>query len=329
MCSVCVVLLFEGRSAHEGDDSLVLRRRDRRVVLTWALYLVSLAPALAVENTGKVLAATGAVGGSSLAYIGPGAAFVAVHSLDFINLVQKRWKFCSSWLWCFPADSMEVGTRQLSPELDIGLSDHAAGSGRQRNPVELSTEQDCRNHRTQIYLIIHVLAWYIWAMPIWCKIAKTGQKSLAKYAETEETISPGLVRPKRIIVVPPSRQKFSPDNGEKKDGIFRSPSDSVITSATEKQPLLQPTSDLGELSLSDNYGTTRIVVGNKGIAKAIASRNNQPFGATIERTDSISSTDFAFELQKDDPTWADFRIAIGYIVLGVISMTFGLASILI
>lgn len=26
---VCVVLLFEGVSAHEGDDSLVLRRRDR------------------------------------------------------------------------------------------------------------------------------------------------------------------------------------------------------------------------------------------------------------------------------------------------------------
>mmetsp|Transcript_8801 Transcript_8801/g.17446 ORF Transcript_8801/g.17446 Transcript_8801/m.17446 type:complete len:703 (+) Transcript_8801:247-2355(+) len=326
---VCVVLLFEGRSAHEGDDSLVLRRRDRRVILTWALYIISLLPALAVENTGKVLAATGAVGGSSLAYIGPGAAFVAVHSLDFINLVQKRWKFCSLWLWCFPTDSLELGTRQLSPGIDIGLSDGTAGCGRHRDPVELSLERDRMNDRKPIALVFHVLAWYIFGMPIWCTIAKNGQKCLAKYAENEETLSPGLVRPKRIVVVPPSRQKYSPGNDEKTDGIFRSPSDSVITSATEKLPLLQPISDLGELSMSDNYGTKQIVAGNKGIAKAIASRNYQSSGATIERTDSLSSTDFAMELEKDDPTWADFRIAIGYIVLGVISMTFGLASIML
>ena len=36
---VCVVLFFQGRSAHEGDDSSVLNRRDRRVTLTVLLYL--------------------------------------------------------------------------------------------------------------------------------------------------------------------------------------------------------------------------------------------------------------------------------------------------
>jgi sodium-coupled neutral amino acid transporter 11 len=35
---VCMVLFFKGRSAHEGDDTSVLNRRDRRVTLTFLLY---------------------------------------------------------------------------------------------------------------------------------------------------------------------------------------------------------------------------------------------------------------------------------------------------
>lgn len=57
---VCVVLLFQGRHAHEGDDSNVLNRRDRRITLTVALYLLALVPAAMFENLGSVLAATGA-----------------------------------------------------------------------------------------------------------------------------------------------------------------------------------------------------------------------------------------------------------------------------
>jgi sodium-coupled neutral amino acid transporter 11 len=56
----CVVLLFQGRDAHEGDDTSVLNRRDRRITLTFALYLTAVIPAALVENFGNVLAATGA-----------------------------------------------------------------------------------------------------------------------------------------------------------------------------------------------------------------------------------------------------------------------------
>jgi len=35
---VLVVLFFKGRSAHEGDDTSVLNRRDRRITLTRVLY---------------------------------------------------------------------------------------------------------------------------------------------------------------------------------------------------------------------------------------------------------------------------------------------------
>ena len=67
---VCVVLLFEGRKAHEGDDTSVLHRRDRRITLTVALYLSAVIPAAMFERLGDVLAVTGSVGGSCLSYIG-------------------------------------------------------------------------------------------------------------------------------------------------------------------------------------------------------------------------------------------------------------------
>ena len=60
---VSIVLLFEGRSAHKGDDHTVLARTDRRILLTLALYLLALVPAIIFEDLGKVLALTGAVGG--------------------------------------------------------------------------------------------------------------------------------------------------------------------------------------------------------------------------------------------------------------------------
>ena len=66
----CVVLLFEGRRAHEGDDASVLNRRDRRITLTVALYFSALIPAAYFDQLGDVLAITGAIGGSCLSYIG-------------------------------------------------------------------------------------------------------------------------------------------------------------------------------------------------------------------------------------------------------------------
>ena len=42
---VCVVLFFTGRRAHEGDDSSILNRRDRRIGLTVLLYVLAVIPA--------------------------------------------------------------------------------------------------------------------------------------------------------------------------------------------------------------------------------------------------------------------------------------------
>jgi len=93
---VCVVLLFSGRQAHEGDDHAVLARTDRRIILTLLLYIATLIPALLVEDLGIVMALTGSVGGSALSYIGPGVIYIAVHGAHFLDMVQRRFDVSSS-----------------------------------------------------------------------------------------------------------------------------------------------------------------------------------------------------------------------------------------
>lgn len=56
---VCVVLLFQGREAHEGEDSSVLNRRDRRITVTTLIYLLAVIPAALCTDLGNVLAITG------------------------------------------------------------------------------------------------------------------------------------------------------------------------------------------------------------------------------------------------------------------------------
>jgi len=88
---VAIVVFFKGRRAHDGDDHSILARADRRVGLTLILYLCALVPALIFQDLGSVLGVTGAIGGSCLSYIGPGAVYLAVYAETFLEQVEKRW----------------------------------------------------------------------------------------------------------------------------------------------------------------------------------------------------------------------------------------------
>jgi sodium-coupled neutral amino acid transporter 11 len=283
-----MVLLFQGTMAHEGDDSIVLMRRDRRIVLTFLLYVLSLIPALLMESTGKVLAMTGAIAGSCLAYIVPGLVYIAVHSTEFIELVHRRWND-SNKLWGYPKRetcNMVTKNGNLAP----GKRD--------------------------------VLLWYAFCMPIWSEIAQYGQAKLDEHYEKEDMVSPSIVKPKRVTVVKPLRQvtKNNEQAGARVGGIIRSTSDPAIDGGknSEQSSLLKP--QLGSL-----YGTSA-VAGNEGVAKMIAIQNDMS-GNLLRSTSSLTSLEVKNELKDEVPTLIDFLIAIAYIVLGVVAMSFGLLSI--
>lgn len=58
---------------------------NRRHQVTLLIYLLTLMPALIVDDLGPVLSITGAIGGCCLAYIGPGLAYLGIHGEDFLR----------------------------------------------------------------------------------------------------------------------------------------------------------------------------------------------------------------------------------------------------
>lgn len=245
-----------------GDDHTVLLRNDRRVILTWILYIASLVPALMNINTGLILSATGAIGGSSLAYIGPGMAFIAVYHVEFLELIRSRWK-SSKYLWCHPSQECNRNEQTISPS---------------------------------------IISWYIMLMPLWSSIAQMGRAKMLEYIEKEELISPGVVKPKRVTVVAPTRSNQISTAAEGRSAIQmqRCPSDSAVDGMSNDEDtfLLDPTP------------------------------KNVTYGSFTSLGTRLSTVEIEEELKEDNPTWTEFYIAMMYVTIGVVAMSLGLVSVL-
>lgn len=291
---VCVVLFFEGTLAHEGDDSTVLMRRDRRVTLTWVLYISSLIPAILMDSTGKVLSVTGAIGGSCIAYIGPGLAFLAVHSNEFIQLVHKRWGSSSRKLWGYP---MEV---EAEMEAASGVD----------NARHLEVSDGATEHQAHNLIAkgsnVDVVIWYIIGMPIWSAIAKIGQSKLAEYFEKEKLASPSVVKPKRVTIVDSTRY-WQRLRGYVRASAALTAALRDVTSNGEGAALIRPS------TLGAQYGS-----------------NVTEGYSNVGGTNSVELTpeEVEIELKNEKPTWGDFLIAMAYVILGVVALVFGLVSVL-
>ncbi len=166
---VCIVLLFKGRRAHEGDDHSILARRDRRVALTVFLYLISLIPAMIFDDLGNVFSVTGSLGGSVLSYIGPGLTFIAVHGADFLELSARRWDIPQFKKIATPATPRRI----LHP-----------------TDIESGEESQERVPKNILCKIFDDILWYVLLMPIWMRVATTGRDSLKKHKEDEALKSP-------------------------------------------------------------------------------------------------------------------------------------------
>uniref|UniRef100_A0A7S3P8R7 Amino acid transporter transmembrane domain-containing protein n=1 Tax=Amphora coffeiformis TaxID=265554 RepID=A0A7S3P8R7_9STRA len=159
---VCVVLLFEGPRAHEGDDASILNRPDRRILLTLVLYILAMIPATIFTDMGKVLALAGVIGGSCLAYIGPGMLYLAVHGGRFLELADNFFGPSSSASNAADAEAPVSETTSLvSPS---GGDVPSESRGRKYDGC-------CK-----------AFLWYITGMPLWALIAETGQKRVLAHA---------------------------------------------------------------------------------------------------------------------------------------------------
>ena len=95
---VVVQLMHDGDL--EGDDSesestdmpktkTGLLCMNRRETWTVAIYVMALIPAIIFDDLGPVLSITGALGGSCIAYFGPGMVYLGVNGESFLLFASE------------------------------------------------------------------------------------------------------------------------------------------------------------------------------------------------------------------------------------------------
>lgn len=353
---VCVVLFFQGRSAHEGDDTSVLNRRDRRITLTFLLYLSALIPALIFEDVGIVLAAIGAIGGSCLSYVGPGAVYLGIHGARFLELTKAifgrpnddefvtnggRPSSSVSTVTTTPAATTDVEEEETEPLYSEPIS------------ARIIEKQPSDEPESWIIRKIKDVMFHLLLMPIWCKVAATGKSYLTSHVtelalQTPHPIRIGNVRfapaktrwgTTRVVMLP--RKQSSVLGGGSQDTSTTSSSSGVPITTTllradslpkgyatarhsDGQILaLPPTPENVKILPQTSFDTT-----NTTTTVNYQSINNQGGGGAMAIR-RAKEEEFALEddPQQIPPGILDFVIAISYIIFGIIAMVAGLYSI--
>jgi sodium-coupled neutral amino acid transporter 11 len=311
---VSMVLFFKGRAAHEGLDHLVLARPDRRFLLTFAVYMLTLLPALLLQNLGAVLSVTGSVAGSSLSYICPGLSFLSIHGAEFKKLVHEK------WVWGNPSiDNFEAAESSLRYKLF-----------------------------TIITFLLGRISWYLCLMPIWITIADFGQQNMLDFAAKEALKSPAPLKPLGKIVhkrclSDRAMGLHTPDLVAVKIGILKQ------SGVSENSPLLRvdleaehsiPQKYSGdnninrqvelamERSTAGYYGTS---VDKNLKGKSSGNTKQSVDIAMVEETSLFASSEDIIEEEYDPqsnfPKVYDFALAISFISFGALAMIAGLYSV--
>ena len=316
---MCVVLFFQGRSAHEGDDTSVLNRRDRRITLTILLYLIAVIPAALFQNVGIVLAASGAVGGSCLAYIGPGAVYLGVHGARFLELSRV---FFGHELM----NGGESGDDEMAPLYNADVSGDLP---------ELAEKDSWLVHKLKSAL------WYLLLMPIWTAVASYGKATLTQHVSELALKSPYPIRignvrfastqvrggATRVFMLP---QKGSSHRLQQ----LAAPTITMLIQ-DDSLPNFASTSDGLVLALPASASSNRLNAISQSETNATTSSTTQKnyqsintkIGAMAKRKKQEEELALEDDPQQDLPSKLDFLVAIFFILFGFVAMVAGLVSL--
>ena len=295
---VCVVLLFSGRSAHEGNDAHILSRADRRIGLTTALYILAVIPAVLTNDLGPVLAITGTVGGSCLSYLGPGVIYLGVHGERFLSLARQAFgRRNEASEEHSVTQSNENGADETTP-LVVG--------GDAMNIIT-SENQDT----VEVVGVWNHILWYLTGMPIWCAIARSGKVQLQEHITEMTMKSP---HPIRIGDVEYKRVAIPLNRDDNED------EESFLGDHLKKMVRDQSMPHLSNL------------ITTSGSAGTLMNINQQIGQDLLEQQKKISVKRSTEEIVEADPqelppSWHDFYVAIFLIILGFIALFAGMYSI--
>lgn len=158
---VLVKLLFKGDSDGPIDENgkplAVFCCMTRRQVVTIAIYVLTLIPALIVNDLGPVLSITGALGGSCLCYIAPGVVYLGVNGDAFLEYLRT---LCSG----SKSSSRDFG------EIELPVA------GEANVTMTAITDGDLDQQSKPWW-------WYPMIMPLWVYLASSGKSGMRKKLE--------------------------------------------------------------------------------------------------------------------------------------------------
>jgi sodium-coupled neutral amino acid transporter 11 len=144
---------------------------NRRHQVTLLIYILTLIPALIVEDLGPVLSITGAIGGCSLAYIGPGLAYLGIYGDD---LLQR----CANIILSMNTTKTKTDEAELpidgdaTAQMDDNNNNNNNNNSLNNVDPRLVFSKDYMKGYSKPYW------WYPLGMPIWISIALKGSNGL-------------------------------------------------------------------------------------------------------------------------------------------------------
>lgn len=154
---------------------------SRRFAVTIGIYIVTLIPALIVNDLGPVLSITGSLGGSMLSYMAPGMVYLGVNGDHFTawtnNLIEAH-RFRK--------------TKQSGGDVDLPLEGDANQQIQQPEMYPSGSKP---------------LWWFPTLMPIWCALASAGSNGM-KNKIPDDTQTPTLTNEEEGDVVHPSPRQY-------------------------------------------------------------------------------------------------------------------------
>ena len=290
---VCVVLLFGRRTDDEGNDTSILDRVDRRIFLTLGLYIFAYIFAATCKDFGLVLALAGVVGGSCIAYIGPGMLYLGVNGGRFLELVEESWLSPKS-------TSNQTVHRPLTATVETTplVASRKEGDDLMRN--QLTREQDQVLDSRTVVGRLRTTAYCLAGFPLWCRIAAMGKKTLTEHVHALVEQSPHPVRIGNMQY----RLARVLEDGK----IDADPRESTVVS--HPKYMQQYSAPL------------------EGSAHGISMSPGAGKNVSVDRP-KLSKTNVAGKIQtRDTPqSWFDFVVAIFYILFGVMALFAGLYSL--
>jgi sodium-coupled neutral amino acid transporter 11 len=141
-------------SGKEGEEAGGIWIFNRRQAVTIIIFVLTLIPAIIVDDLGMVLSINGSIAGGCIAYLAPGLCYLGCFGDEFLVMVNS---------WIGVNDVHGTSTDELPV---------AGEAGNVLVPMETSKKP---------------IWWYLCGFPLWCKIAKVGSNNMHQKLNNEDS----------------------------------------------------------------------------------------------------------------------------------------------